>query len=292
MDDVVGGRYRIVRSIGEGGMGVVYEVLRTKDDRRFALKVLHGQTGSDAMARFAREAQLASQIDHPNIVAVVDVDVTREGTLVLVMVFVDGPSLESERSRFGDVAWARPLLAQIAGGLAAIHAKGIVHRDLKPANVLLARTTAGAASLAKIADFGISTLTHDVPWDKATVHDRALVADTAQPIGDTQSASLTRTGVIMGTPLYMAPEMLASAKNARPAADIFSFGVIASEVLTGRPFSEGPLARMHRRSTHPLPSIGSMVPGLREALVDCLDRCLSTEAGARPTAAEIVAALA
>jgi serine/threonine-protein kinase len=292
--DIVGGRYRIERAIGQGGMGAVYEVRRTKDERRFALKVLHGQTGSGAMARFAREAQLASLIDHPSIVSVVDVDVTTDGTLFLVMEYVDGPSLESERTRFGDVAWAKPLLAQIASGLAAIHAKGIVHRDLKPANVLLAyRPDAG--SLAKIADFGISTLARDFSWNSDTVSARGVGADdTALARNDAASPALTQTGMIMGTPMYMAPEMFVSARNARPAADVFSFGVIANELLAGRyPFPEGSvLARVQRRSTRPLPSIATLVPSLGETLADCLDRCLSTEPTARPTAEDLVAALA
>ncbi len=293
---VVGSRYRIVRAVGQGGMGAVYEVRRTKDERRFALKVLHGQTGSEAMARFAREAQLASTIDHPNIVAVVDVDVTSDGTLFLVMEYIDGPSLESERTRFGDAAWARPLLMQIATGLAAIHAKGIVHRDLKPANVLLAHRADDGVPLAKIADFGISTLTRDYSWNQETLREGAIALDDTQAKGsaEAQGSSLTRTGVVMGTPRYMAPEMFVGAKKARLPSDVFSFGVIAREMLSGRhPFPDGGvLALVQQMSAPPAESIAIDVPSLSGALVDCLDRCLSADPTRRPTAAQIIAALA
>jgi serine/threonine-protein kinase len=286
--DTIAGRYQVVRSIGAGGMGSVYEVRRTSDGRRLALKVLHGHASGDAMARFAREAQLASQIDHPHIVGVVDVDVTAEGTLFLVMDYVDGPSLESERARFGDASWARPLLGQIAAALAAIHAKGIVHRDLKPANVLLADGTR-----AMIADFGISTLTYEA-IEGALESAPTLTPQAARALPGADAA-LTRTGIIMGTPRYMAPEMFRSARNAKPAADVFSFGVIACEMLSGRdPLAEGPTAAAPRArggSERPRAVLASLCPDLDPRLTSLVDRCMQRDPAERPSAEELVRAL-
>ncbi|MGE5187297.1 MAG: serine/threonine-protein kinase, partial [Acidobacteriota bacterium] len=126
---VIDGRYRVVRRIGAGGMGAVYEVERLADGQRLALKTLRGHADADLLARFAREAQIAAQASHPNLVPVLDVGVA-DGTLFLVMPLVGGGSLADHRDRWGDARWARPLVRQIAAGLAALHERGIVHRDL------------------------------------------------------------------------------------------------------------------------------------------------------------------
>ena len=148
--DVVEGRYRVVRAIGAGGMGQVHEVERVSDGRRLALKVLTGATDRGALARFAREAQVAAEIHHPNVVPALDVGVTGNGTLFFVMELVTGSTLADEHARYGDARWAFPILHQIADALAAMHARGIIHRDLKPGNVLLAGDT------ARVADFGLA----------------------------------------------------------------------------------------------------------------------------------------
>src|SRR5262249_61502382 len=119
-----------------------------------------------------REAQIAAELDHPNVIPALDVGVTQGGTLFLVMQLVDGPSLADERARFGDAVWAVPILAQIARALAAMHARGVVHRDLKPANILLAGST------VKVADFGLASLT-----DAETFAETLAVSGATTPTG-------------------------------------------------------------------------------------------------------------
>jgi hypothetical protein len=195
-DRMVDGRYRVVHQIGAGGMGTVYEVERTSDARRFALKSLRGRANTEAAARLAREAQIAAGLDHPNLVPVIDVGVD-QGAIFLVMPLVENGALDVKRA--GDIPWARRTLAQIARGLAALHARGIVHRDLKPANILV------ADGVAMIADFGLAF--------------------------DDSSPELTQARVAMGTRRYMAPETLDDARMASPSSDVYAFGVMACELL-------------------------------------------------------------
>ena len=152
----VQGRYRVIRELGEGGMGTVYEVHRDLDGRRLALKVTR-RTDGPSLARLAREAHVAATIVHPYVVGVVDVDIATDGYLYIVLEYVDGPTLGALRSRFGDVAWALRLLAQMGKGLQTLHDHGIVHRDFKPENVLVADPE--GAPVARVTDFGISRLT-------------------------------------------------------------------------------------------------------------------------------------
>ena len=156
--EIVEGRYRVVRLIGEGGMGAVHEVQRLADGGHFAMKVLSGVSDPVQRARFAREAQIAAGVKHPNVVGLVDFDVTHEGFLYLVMELVSSETLRKVRKRATDVPWSCFVLAQVAEGLDAIHAQGIVHRDLKPANVLLSRGSDGRRPLVKITDFGVSSM--------------------------------------------------------------------------------------------------------------------------------------
>jgi len=239
---LVGERYRIRARLGAGGMGTVFEVERATDGQRLALKVLKGVSDREALARFAREAQLMAELNHPNIVSVVDVDVSQSGSLYFVMELVRGGTLLAQRDRWGDVAWARPILRQIAEALAAMHARGIVHRDLKPANVLV------DGGRVKVSDFGIARLGRD-DGDSTVTQD------------------LTRTGAFLGTPRYAAPELSKGAREAQPASDIWSFGVLAEELL-------GDAA------------------GKDAALRALVASCLGAEPASRPSAAALVDALA
>jgi serine/threonine-protein kinase len=278
---VIDGRYRIIEKLGAGGMGTVYAVERFSDHKRFALKTLRGRGELDLLARFAREAQIAAEIDHPNLVPVLDVGIT-DGALFLVMPFVDGGTLEQQRARFGDVTWASPLLAQIAAGLAALHERGIVHRDLKPANVLL------AGGVARIADFGLASLAR--PMQLAdTVPGKALPASPGADDtktgklnrGGAEAPALTQLGDIFGTPPYMAPELESGVHAVKPASDVFAFGLIAYELLTGaKAFAEPPLLLRLSGKDIPPPDLGR-VPAW-------VAGCLDLDPAKRPTAAELV----
>jgi hypothetical protein len=280
--ELLGGRYRVRRPLGSGAMGSVYDVVRIADGRRFALKLLHGDADRDLRVRFAREAQILAELDHPNLVAIVDVDVTERNELYLVMDLVDGTTLDRARARDRDLGWILSALRQVADGLAAIHRAGVIHRDLKPGNILVSARPGGPQ--VKIADFGVSSLAGK----------RALCA--TQPIDrvdDGTTAHATRRGVVVGTPAYMAPE-LANSGEAGFAVDVFSFGVLAYELCAGRrPFAEPAFTRrvLGAEVETPRP-LGSVAPDLAAPLAALLDACLDPEPLRRPSAATLAQALA
>jgi hypothetical protein len=263
-------RYRVMKALGAGAMGAVYEVERVTDSARLALKCVVGEVSGASAARFAREAEIGARVRHPNVVSIVDVGVS-SGVPYLVMELVSGGSLEAQRSKFGDVAWALPILKQVAVGLAALHDAGVVHRDLKPANVLL--TESGA----KISDFGISRFG---AIDDASIDANAsTMAATPKKI-----AELTGTGVVMGTPLYMAPEAAKSARQLDASADVFALGIIAYEMLTGRSPFVVP-AYLSALSGQPLvaPAMEVVPPALREQIA----LALSVDPRLRPRVREL-----
>jgi hypothetical protein len=273
----IGERYTVVRRIGEGGMGAVYEVQRTPDQRRFALKTLLAAHSGTWLARLAREAQAVATVIHPNIVTIVDIDVDASGMPFLVMELVNGESLSAQQARFGDPAFAREVVRQLAGGLAALHAAGIVHRDLTPANVLIELQPEGRLRV-KIVDLGI-----------ARVSAVDVEGTTLEPTPAPVSGSLTRSGLLMGTPLYMAPELANGVKNASPSCDLWSLGVVAYQVACGRlPFLDPPV-QWSRRGLRRPPAIDTR--SLTEPIRGVVERCLEVDPAERPTAAEVVAAL-
>lgn len=272
-------RYRIVRTLGAGAMGQVHEVERLSDGQRLALKTITCGCDRTSLARFAREGQIAAALDHPNLVPVLDLGVTASGMLYLVMELVTGSSLEAARGQYGDRRWALPLLLQIAEALVAIHARGILHRDLKPSNILL------DGERVKVADFGLAGLV-----DSTLVSE----ADTLDPNSPLASdADLTRTGAIMGTPRYMAPELAHGARAAGPSADVFSLGVVAYELLSNqRPFDVSPA--LERLKGHPAPTprpIAQARPDLPHELASLIDACLHESPDARPSAEVIAGAI-
>jgi hypothetical protein len=219
--DVIDGKYRIIRLIGEGGMGAVYEGENIRIHRTVAIKVLHAGVAEnqDAVQRFEREAQAAGRIGSEHIVEVLDLGNLPDGDRFMVMEFMDGDSLSARIQNRGRLTAREtyPIARQILEGLAAAHGAGIIHRDLKPDNVYLLKMRGGQADFVKLLDFGISKFS-------------ALSGESG--------FSMTRTGAVMGTPYYMSPEQAKGAKGMDHRADLYAVGVILYECVTGRvPFN-------------------------------------------------------
>ncbi|MGH7294892.1 MAG: serine/threonine-protein kinase, partial [Polyangiaceae bacterium] len=219
-------------------------------------------------------ARLASELVHASIVSVVDVDMTADGVLYLVMEYVDGRSLEQILDEDPPMAWSLLVLRQIASGLEAVHARGIVHRDLKPANVLVEESLDGPT--AKIADFGVSMLLAE-----------ASRVSGAKADGDSDPR-ITKAGRVMGTPTYMAPELARDGVQVDASIDVYALGVMAHELLVGRPPFRDPLfvRAVHGRSLPPPTSLSLARPRLDRVVSDLVDRCLSLDPAVRPTAKE------
>jgi hypothetical protein len=219
--DIIDGKYRIVRLIGEGGMGAVYEAENMRIHRKVAIKVLHAgvaQTG-EAVSRFEREAQAAGRIGSEHIVEVLDLGNLPSGDRYMVMEFMDGDALSGRiRARVRlTPSEIYPIMHQLLEALAAAHGAGIIHRDLKPDNVYLLKSRGGKADFVKLLDFGISKFN--------------------QLSGDS-GFSMTRTGAVMGTPYYMAPEQAKGARDLDHRVDLYAAGVILYEAITGEvPFN-------------------------------------------------------
>jgi serine/threonine-protein kinase len=217
----------------------------------------------------------------------VDVDVASAGFLFLVMEYVDGPNVRMSKDRYGDPVWTMAVLTQVADGLAALHEAGIVHRDLKPGNVLIVGGAEGPP-VVKIADFGISVIRQATHRD--TENEVTQDARVSGPLPKDKDPALTSAGLVMGTPLYMAPELLqGGATRASAASDAFAFGAMAYEMLTGeRPFRDVSEQVLEGRPARPVGELARWVPPAVAAMVDA---CLAREPGERPSAQEIVAAL-
>jgi serine/threonine-protein kinase len=207
---VIDGRYRVERVLGEGGMGVVFLITHVALNKRMAMKVLREEMARehDVVQRFIQEAQASTAIGHPNIVDISDFGRTPEGAVYFVMEHLEGETLTERIERKGPlgVAEAVAIAEQIASALAAAHAHGVIHRDMKPDNVFLLRR-GDRGDLVKVLDFGIAK------------------------VGSAPS-KLTRTGMVFGTPHYMAPEQ-AAGQVVDARADIYALGVILYEMFTG-----------------------------------------------------------
>ncbi len=219
---VIAGKFRVLRQLGEGGMGSVYLVENEKTDERFAMKVLHPKVVHNAAAleRFRREARTPARIDSDHVCRVVDSDVADdlEGAPYLLMEYLRGQDLQALSDQLGKLDPREVLvyLKQVALALDRAHALGIVHRDLKPENLFMTVRDDGSPCV-KILDFGIAKLTG------AT--------------GDLARVKATQTGDIFGTPLYMSPEQcLSESEKVGPQTDIWALGLIAHRLLTGDDF--------------------------------------------------------
>ncbi len=214
--EIIDGKYRIVRLLGEGGMGAVYEGENTRIHRKVAIKILHSNVAeqAEAVQRFEREAQAAGRLGSEHIVEVLDLGTLQNGERYLVMEFLEGDSLSGRIKQLGRITPADlcPIAYQLLEGLAAAHGAGIIHRDLKPDNVWLLKSRSNKPDFVKLLDFGISKFN--------------------QLSGDS-GFSMTRTGAVMGTPYYMAPEQAKGARDMDHRVDLYATGVILYEALTG-----------------------------------------------------------
>jgi serine/threonine-protein kinase len=214
ISQLVADRYRVIRRLGEGGMGAVYLAEHVVIEKKIALKVLAIELArrQDLVARFLQEARSASRIGHENVIDISDFGQSAEGYVYIAMEYLEGQDLGQVVRAEGALAWprVRDILVQICRALRAAHDKGIVHRDMKPENIFLIQRE-GRPEFVKILDFGIA---------------KVMGVDASGP-------RLTRTGMIFGTPEYMAPEQ-AEGKEADHRVDVYAVGCIAYHLMTGQ----------------------------------------------------------
>jgi serine/threonine-protein kinase len=265
------GKWRIVRELAHGGTSTVYEAVH-RNGRRVAVKVLRPTLAAEqrGRARFLRESALANRVNHPGVISVIDEDITPDGLVFLVMELLAGETLEQRWTRHGKrlpLADAIAIAAEILEPLVAVHRVGIVHRDLKPSNVFL--STHGL----KLLDFGVARL-------------REVSAD---------DGALTRTGAMLGTPAFMAPEQARGHWHDVDArTDIWAVGAILFALLGGRYVHEGrtPNELLIASATQPAESLARLVPEAPAALVALVDRSLLRDKTLRwPDAASMLAEL-
>jgi len=261
------GPYEIVEPIGKGGMGEVYRARDTRLDRTVAIKVLPEQLAEQAgfRERFEREAKTVSGLNHPHICTLYDVG-SEDGLDFLVLELLEGETLQARLER-----GALPLkeafthAVEIAGALARAHDAGVVHRDLKPGNIFLTK------SGAKLLDFGLATAVQQGSVDASS----ALSAMT-------EAKPLTQAGTVLGTFQYMSPEQL-EAKEADARSDIFAFGAVLYEMVTGRKAFEASSQALLITAimSQPPPELRKTVPEAPSALDRCLSKCLAKDPDAR-----------
>jgi len=266
---VVAERYRVEGVLGEGGMGTVLKASHLLLKQPVALKVMaeDAMPDPDLRARFLREARILSELKSPHIASLYDVGVLPDGSLYLAMEYLEGKDLSEVAESAISPVRAVQFGLQICEGLAEAHQKGIVHRDLKPSNVFV--SVKNGKEVLKLIDFGIAKQQHD---------------------GD--SLGKTKTNLMMGSPYYMSPEQIVSSKSVDHRADIWSFGVLMFQLLSGLlPFYDESvgaiLIRVHNQPTPALP------PHVPAELANIVYRCLAKDRNQRyRSAKEVIAALA
>jgi serine/threonine-protein kinase len=267
------GAYRIERQIGEGGMSDVYLAHHDQLKRVAAVKVLKPHLATDeAVARFRREAQLCSQLAHPNTVEVFDYGTTREGRWYYAMEYLEGISIEDLVRLHGPVPVARAVhaLRQACGSLAEAHARGWVHRDIKPSNLMLC-VRGGEHDVVKVVDFGI-----------------------VKPARGEETRDITQYSRVLGTPLYMSPERLRDPADVDARADVYALGAVAYFMLRGRAAFDAQTEHdtIYKVVNEPAPPLDDGgAPPVPAVLADLVARCLRKERAERPATIDAVRAV-
>jgi len=278
---VLDGQYQIEALLGKGGMGAVYRARHILLGDRVAIKVLPPEMRSNTewLRRFQREGQAARRFRHPNAVTVYDLRTSADGTIYLVMEYVEGNTLDAEMRKCGKFspADAVAVLYPIMGVLNAAHAMGVVHRDLKPENIMLGKSSTGGDPVVKLLDLGIAKLREVAGAEK------------------TGNTNLTIAGQMLGTPYYMSPEQWGElppdgSSEIDGRADIYSLGVVFYELITGqRPFNGITLSELRRQhvSLTP-PPLHEIDRGVSEAFSRAIARAISKDRALRQaTASEL-----
>jgi eukaryotic-like serine/threonine-protein kinase len=268
----IAGKYRLNGLLGTGGMASVWSATNMFTERDFAIKFMLPQVARtpESAARFLLEAKVSARIDHPNIIEVIDVGQTEDGALFLVMELLTGASLDVAIRRQQPPLTVHDFLffmRDVAGGLAAAHRSGVVHRDLKPTNVFLHQDRDGRL-VPKILDFGVSKI-----------------------LEEEQNTTLTLAGTVLGSPHYMSPEQAMGATDIDGRTDVFAFGGILFEALTGRRAYDAPNfnALIVSIATKPPDSIDELAPHLPESVRALVRDCLMTDKQARLASFDVIA---
>lgn len=270
-DTIIAGKYRLVRHLGDGAMGSVWEAVNQLTQRPFAIKLIQKTTAgaADLRERMLREASAAGRLRHRNVIEVYDVGDTDEGDPFLVMELLHGETLDAlmERRKRLSVAVTAAIGSEVAHALRAAHDAGIIHRDLKPANVFLHELEERGV-VVKVLDFGVSKLVSD------------------------QNASATVTGTAIGSPAYMSPEQAVGSKGLDHRTDIWSLGVLLYEMASGRPAFDGEtvFAIVADILHGDVPRLIDAVPTADPRLSSIIARCMERDVERRYRSARDVAA--
>lgn len=279
--------YRIVRRIGAGGMGEVFEGVNEQIGRRVALKVLRPAAAENRMAhvRFETEARAANSVKHPSVVPVTEVGQTTDGSRYLVMEFIDGDTLRAaHKAEPGPWPALRVLRlgVQLASVLAAAHDKYIIHRDLKPANIMLVPDPEVPGGMrVRLLDFGIAKL---LPPQRPNPDADAGVTQT-----ESREGLRTKRGILLGTPLYMSPEQCQDSAGVTAHSDVYSLGVILYELLSGQPpfLSDTDVLLLSRHLQETERPLRERVPQVSPDLAALVHSMLRKQPTERPSMAQV-----
>jgi serine/threonine-protein kinase len=273
--DVLAGKYRVERILGEGGMGIVVAATHIALEERVALKFMRAEATQreDGVERFLREARAAVKLKSAHVARVLDVGTLETGSPYIVMEYLEGSDLSEVLVQRGKLTLGEAVeyLLQACDAIAEAHSRGIIHRDLKPANLFVTQARDGTP-LLKVLDFGISKM---------------------NVLGD-RPESMTQSTAILGSPMYMSPEQMKSSRDVDPTTDIWSLGVILYEAVGGRvPFDEETIgALMAKVLTQSPPALQTLRGDLPEPFVAVVARCLEKEPRQRyASVAELARAL-